>query len=304
MKNNDLVVLDKITGEIVEDAEFYRKDEFEEAVEKEVKKTLENAQKQREGLEKMAQKQKALANGKPLDFIQCIQEPIIEVLPKLNITECGSFMLLLSYMQQRKGGLLTHKTSPLNQKHIQKIFGKEERRTRAILTNLEALKLIRSEWANGSKIYYINEKYHTMGKRKRGRGNKIAPFIKLMKTKLGEIVKHLSPEALGILYKIIPYFHYTTFAISSTPNEPDDEKIKNLSCAGLARLLDLDRATVAKYIDELSANGIILSTKSKKSIIYYVHPDVLWSCANPNTDSADALRRMFTAHTYKSLPKN
>ena len=122
-------------------------------------------------------------------------------------------------------------------------------------------------------------------------------FIKLMKGKLCELVKCLSTDALGLLYKIIPYFHYETFRLTDTPNESDLTKVKHLSHAKLAKLLGKKEVTIEKYMNELSAKGVILSTKSKNSINYYVHPDVLWSSKNPNTDSADSLRNMFNAHS-------
>lgn len=306
----DLVGLDKSTGELIEDVEVYQKGEFERFVNEAAEKRFnelkieedKKKQRQREGLNKARQIEEARANGEGLEFIQCIQEPLTKLVSEPELTECGYFMRLLSYMRQKNRGLLTDGKEPLDQAKIQKIFNLKERQTRGILTKLEKYGLIKSQMVvrskRRSKIYYVNEVYHTRSKQK----GKKALFVKLMKDELDKNVQRLSNDALGLLYKIIPFFHYKNFMLTTTPNEIDLDKVKGLSLAGLAKLLNHDEDTIDKHMNELNDNGIVIYTKSKKSHVCYVNPDVLWSDTEPNTDEADKLRadflrEMFNAHS-------
>ncbi|MFJ7664149.1 hypothetical protein ACIQXW_17480 [Lysinibacillus sp. NPDC097162] len=255
------------------------------------------AQRQREGLKKAQLREEARnKRGNDLEFIQCIQEPLTKLVSEPELIECGYFMRLLSHMRQKNGGLLTDGKEPLKQAKIQKIFDKGDRRTREILTRLEEVGLIKSQLVKRSKVYYVNEVFHTRGKQK----GKKAHFVKLMKDELDKNIRRLSNEALGLLYKIIPFFHYKNFMLTTTPNETDLDKVKALSLAGLAKLLNHDEDTIDKYMNELNDNGVVLYTKTKKSHVCYVHPDVLWSDTESNTDKADELRADFLREMFKA----
>ncbi|MFP5111598.1 hypothetical protein ACSU64_04340 [Bacillaceae bacterium C204] len=48
-------------------------------------------------------------------------------------------------------------------------------------------------------------------------------------------------QLAGLLYAILPYFHYKTFLLCTNPNEEDDKALDPMSESELAELLGIDR---------------------------------------------------------------
>jgi len=229
-------------------------------------------------------------------FVQCFHDPIKDVTPHLSLTESGAIMKLLLYMKMNSEGLLQKDTKPLKQLDIKNILGKGKTQTAAIIKRLEELSLLLPIKNGRSKLFYMNEEFHIMGKR-----NKKVHFTKVLTTKLREVVSQLKLEQLGFLYKILPYFHYEKCVLAHNPNEHVESKIQYMNRNELAIAINHDVDYITKLVRQLVANSLIMVTNSSRNVLYYVHPDLMYRQENDgNNDYCNALRQMFENHQRES----
>lgn len=218
-------------------------------------------------------------------FVINLMEPIREVMRELTLTQAGVMMKLLPYTQ--KDGKLKSNGVPLTIKEIAKIIKRAEKATRTSLNELESIGLIKSE--GRPKTFSVNASYHlanTIQDRKN------AKFVKLYKSKAKELLEGLSLVESGLVYKMIPFFHYETFILCANPNEPSPQLYEELSQTDLAELIRYDVEELRKLINRLRTKGVILQTESSYIKSHYVHPDLFYRM-DRETDHARQLRAMF-----------
>lgn len=239
-----------------------------------------------------------LRGNKP--FISCFHDTIKDVTQYLSLTESGAVMKLLLYMKINGGGLLQKHGKPLKQIDIQNILSKSKRQTVDIVKRLETLSVLIAVKEGRSKLFYMNEDFHVMGK-----ATKKGYFTKLLTTKLREVVKDLKLEQLGFLYKILPFFHYDTCILSHNPNEKDERKIRYMNRNELSTAINYDVDNITSLVKKLEEKGLIMSTRSFGNILYYVHPDLMYRQANDgDIEKFNTLRKMFKAHQANANRRN
>jgi len=229
--------------------------------------------KQHEAWLKQQQRKKAIERGRDEPHVGCFQDPIKEVTPHLTLTQCGALIKLLLHMKMSNGGLLMKNKVPLSLTDIQKILGKGRTQTSAIVEKLEILSIINSQKEGRSKHFYINEKYHVMGKHPKRKGKRY--FIKLYIDKLGGMVDDLTLEELGFLYKILPYCHYYNFYLVHNPKDGDFAKIEHMNRKELAAAINYDADNVTALVKQLRKKGLIMSSNSSGVVLYRVHPHLI-----------------------------
>jgi len=267
-------LIDTETGEkVADDVASYRTARQQEAYEKH--KEIENYK---------------LRGTRP--FIGCFHDSIKEATPHLSLTESGAVMKLLLYMKMNSKGLLQKGGEPLKQIDIRKILGKGRTQTAEIVKKLEYLSILVPDRKGRSKLFYMSEEFHIMGK---GAGKRY--FTKLLTSKLREVVDDLKLEQLGFLYKVLPYFHFDTCVLSHNPNEREEKKILHMNRKELAAAINYDVDNITTLVKQLRKKGLIMTTNSSGNVLYYVHPDLMYRQANDgNLSKYDALRAMFKAH--------
>lgn len=233
--------------------------------------------------------------GKVKEFIACFHTSIKAVTQHLSLTESGAIMKLLLYMKMNGEGLLQKEGKPLKQLDIQKILGKGKTQTVAIVKKLEYLSILISVKEGRSKHFFINGELHYMGKLA------VKSFTKLMKTKLSEVVDDLKLEQLGFLYKILPYFHYDNCYLAHNPNESELTKIKYMNRKELANIINYDVDNVTSLVNQLRRKGLIMTTNTSGSVLYRVHPDLMYRQDNDgNNDKMNAIRDDFETHQIEA----
>ncbi|MFJ7978448.1 hypothetical protein ACIQZI_22840 [Peribacillus sp. NPDC096379] len=202
-------------------------------------------------------------------------------------------------MKMNGKGLLQKDGKPLKQIDIQNIFGKSKRQTVDIVKRLETLSILIAVKDGRSKLFYINERFHSMGKITRE-----GKFTKLLTTKLREVVKDLKLEQLGFLYKILPYFHYDTCVLSHNPNEQDEKKILFMNRNELSTAINYDVDNITALVKKLEEKGLIMTSRRYGNVLYYVHPDLMYRQANNgDMEKFNALRKMFKAHQVNAISR-
>ncbi|SFS47399.1 helix-turn-helix domain-containing protein [Marininema halotolerans] len=233
-----------------------------------------------------AYKRKVALKDRGKVWVACYHEPIRSVVKKLTLIEAGAIIKLLPYLRFKSEGRLINEGKPLKQKDIQKVLGRGKKATSSILNKLKKLGIIEVDKIETSNEYRLNSGYHSMGFVEK------AHFTKLYQVKTREIIENLTISQTGMLYKLLPFFHYERYFLCANPNEKDPEFIRLLTREDLAVLTGHSRETVSRMMNALCDEGVImqLSTAGVEAVI--VHPDVMFRL-NSETEHTRVVRKQF-----------
>lgn len=218
-------------------------------------------------------------------FVINFMDNIRGIMPSMTLTEAGVLMRLLPYTQGK--GEIKENGKHLKLTDIQKIIKRSEKPTRQTLSQLEKLGLLTSE--GKPKRYKVNPNYHHIGNLHGRKGEK---FVKLYKNKAKELLDGLTLNECGLVYKILPFFHYETFILCANPNEPKPELFEELSQTKLAELIGHDYGELKTLLAKLRGKGVLLQTESSHVKSHYVHPSLMYR-KDYDTEHARQLRAMF-----------
>ncbi|AIQ13641.1 helix-turn-helix domain-containing protein [Paenibacillus durus] len=249
---------------------------------------------QREARRKRRQRSRAIEMRSGMRWVACYHDAIRSVTLALSLTEAGALIRLLPYLRFKGEGRLIENGKPLKQTDIQRIIGRSKAATIALLRRLEELGIITKETNGRTNIYSFNAEYHTYGTVNDG-----VKFTKLYQYHANEITRDLGLNEIGLLYKILPYFHYTTYYLCANPDEENENNIEHLTRERLAELIGHEPETVSRLVASLQAKGVILSTRSVSSVNYIVHPDVMYRKETEDVEYTDFVRRLFKQHQLR-----
>lgn len=226
-------------------------------------------------------------------WVASYHDPIAELSEGLTLTESGAIIKLLPYMRFRANGQLVKDGKPLKQTDIQRIFKRGKTATRDIMNELELKGVISVLKEGRSNVFYISAKFHEKGSVRRD-----DMFTKLYQVRTREITDDLALHEAGILYKILPYFHYSEYYLVSNPNERDTSQLRYIDHGELADLIGMKRQDLSKSVRTLRNKGALMSTDSGRKVRYIVHPDVMFR-QSIETDWTQAVRKLFEPHMRK-----
>lgn len=223
-------------------------------------------------------------------WVSAYHDSISAIVNDLSLTHAGAILKLLPYMRFKADGKLINNGKPLKQTEIQRIFKRSKRATIDILSELSDIGVIQIVKEGRSNVYYITAEYHTMGHVRDG-----VKFTKVYQRKLQEVIEDLALNDVGLLYKIMPYFHYSEYYLVANPNETIEDNIEHLTRDQLAKLIGHDADTVTRVLSKLRGRKALLSTTSGNTTRYIVHPDLMFR-QQRETEWTRAVRKMFDKH--------
>lgn len=223
-------------------------------------------------------------------WVSAYHDSIGAIVCDLSLTHAGAILKLLPYMRFKADGKLINNGKPLKQTEIQRIFKRSKRATIDILSELCDIGVINIVKEGRSNVFYVTADYHTMGYVTDG-----AKFTKVYQRKLQEVIEDLSLNDVGLLYKILPYFHFSEYYLVSNPDETDVSKIEHLTREHLAALIGHDADTVTRVLSKLRGRKALMSTSSGNTTRYLVHPDLMFR-QQMETEWTRAVRKMFEQH--------
>jgi hypothetical protein len=226
-------------------------------------------------------------NGRGRTWVACYHDPIKNIAKEMSLIEAGALLKLLPYLRFKTEGKITRDGEAMQLKEIQQVLGKGKTQTRNILNGLEKLKVVFKEKDGRQNSYFISKTFHTMGEVLEG-----MRFTKLYQKRTKEMLDKLKMNEAGILYKMLPFFHYSEYCLCSNPDEEDVTKLDMLTREELAELIGHEPETVSRYINTLMNQNIILKMVSSKSVNYYVHPDVMFR-KQAEDEKTEKIRDMF-----------
>src|SRR5690625_286629 len=273
MNKRNLGVIDRDTGELVTDGSVSLRHRSQD-----------------EGYQKHLEKERYQYTTWNVHWVASYHDPIERISKELSLTETGAIIKLLPYMRFRAQGKLIKDGKPLKQADIQRIFKRGRTATRDILNELQAKGVISVQKEGRSNVFYISAEFH-----EKGNVRESERFTKLYQVRTRDITDSLALHEAGILYKILPYFHYSEYYLVDNPDESDLSKLRYIGRNELADRIGMREYDLTQAVRKLRSKGALMSTESGKSIRYLVHPDVMFR-QSIETDWSDAVRKMFAAH--------
>ncbi|MES5264258.1 hypothetical protein [Priestia megaterium] len=223
-------------------------------------------------------------------FIACYPQELRKINHELSLIEAGAAMRLLGYLRWNKGGKLIDKDEPLKIKDLAKILSKGTTATKAILKRLESFGLINKAREGRANAFFINPQFFQFGG-KLGSGY----FMKLYSVKSRNVVSELTLQEAGMLWKVIPYFHYENYYLCENPDEPDPSVIRHMTRERLAEHVGHDTKTVSKLTNALKRKGAIMTTEARGCKRYIINPDLMYR-KDYEDDYTRSVRELFKQH--------
>lgn len=221
-------------------------------------------------------------------YVNCYHDPIKDVTQTLKLNELGALIKLLPYLRFKGSGLLEAKGKPMTTKDIAKVIGKGERTAKGIIANLLAEGVLVKEGERKGTRYYVAERFHTIGYTLEGQA-----FTKLYQRETRLRADKLAIQEAGLLYKMIPYFHYQTYFLCANPDADNrEEELAHLNQSQIADLIGESRETIKRGVNALMAQGFVMKISSFNTSRILVNPDVMFR-AEYETAHTDTIRRQF-----------
>lgn len=274
LKRHNVAIVDLDVGEIMQDGEYYLR-----------------SRKQDEGFKQALEKERYISSTADKHWVASYHDHIEEVSSRLSLTETGAIIKLIPYMRFKSNGKLIKDGKPIKQADIQRVFKRGKTATRDILNKLKSEGVISVLKEGRSNVFYISDRFHDKGSVRDS-----DKFTKLYQVRTREITDELELHEAGILYKILPYFHYTEYYLVDNPDEEDVSKLRYIGRNELARRIGMRRQGLTKAVNKLRSKGALMSTNSSNSTLYLVHPDVMFR-QTTETEWTEVVRKMFAKHT-------
>lgn len=238
-------------------------------------------------------KKKRFHHGR--NYVVSYNEAVAGIIRNLSLIEAGAMIKIMLQLRMKGDGKLLKGSlvSPESMKKadIARVLGRSKSSTNALVDRLVELDLLEDR-ADG---FYVNKRFHSMG-------GSIADevFTKVYTVRAKEIIDDLKLNEIGMLYKIIPFFHYSEYYLCVEPNV-NKAFIEYIGRETLAERIGHDVGTVSKTMSKLQSAGAILVTGTRKEVRYLVHPDLMFRQAEGHENEwTNAVRKLFEDHAKKS----
>jgi hypothetical protein len=227
-------------------------------------------------------------------YVNCYHDAVTELNEILDVNEMGAIMKLIPHLKMHSGGQLVFESKRMSRTEIRKVIGKGDRWTRDILKTLVDAQVLIEAKDGRRKVYNVSDRYHTIGYTLKDRY-----YTKLYQTKTRADINDITIQAAGVLYKMLPYFHYARYYLCENPNEPNPERLHHLTQTRLAELVNVERSIVKRGISELSRYGFVMISKSFGATVIMVNPDVMYRKKSTD-DYTDTVRYQFAQTKEKA----
>jgi predicted transcriptional regulator len=229
------------------------------------------------------------------NYVVSYNEAVAGIIRDLSLIEAGAMIKIMLQLRLNGDGKLLKGSlvapEPMKKADIARVLGRGKSATNALIDRLVSLDLLEDR-PDG---FYVNKHFHSMGGR-------IADevFTKVYTVRAKEIIDDLKLNEIGMLYKIIPFFHYSEYYLCVNPNV-DKAFIEYIGRETLAESIGHDVATVSKIMSRLQSVGAILVTGTRKESRYLVHPDLMFrQIEGYESQWTNAVRKLFDDHAKKS----
>lgn len=219
-------------------------------------------------------------------YVISVNQSVREVIKHMSLVECGAMFSIMIHLQFKSDGLLVKDGSPITMGDLEKILGKGRTQTVKLVNSLEKLSLLFKEKQGKSTVIRINEVFHFIGK-----GDKKGT-TKVYKERAKSLIEKLTLQELGVLYKIMPYFHWEHMVLCSNPDQMNTDYLGVLSLEELADLVNVDRRTLERIMPKLVSKNAVMKAQNGNRTSYIVNPRLFFRM-NTDTELTRTIRAIF-----------
>lgn len=242
---------------------------------------------QDEAYRKYKQEQDLSRDGRK--FVFSNNQNVEEVTKRMTLVEAGAMFSIMVHLDFNSDGIIVKNGKPITMTDLQDILKIGKRRVIDIVNKLESLSLLFRVKQGRKTIIQVNDSFHFIGKNL----DKKSYLTKVYTTKAKELLDSLSLQELGLLYKIIPHFHYEKMVLCKNANEKNPSKLELLTATELADLIGVDRRTLSRLLPALRKKGILMSVRTgSKAVSYVINPDLFYRMDRIPED-IDTLKMIF-----------
>lgn len=205
-------------------------------------------------------------------YVNCYHEPIVGLNETLAVNELGTIAKLLPYIKMKSGGKLFYEGKQMGIAEVRKAIGKGQRQATTLIAALVERGVLFAEYDGKRLVYGVSEKFHTIGHTLVNQY-----YTKIYQTKLRADLKEVSIQAAGVLYKALPFFHYSRYYLCHNPNVSESAgEIRHLTQRKFAEIVNVDRKVVERAIKELARQGFVMLSEAYGATVMMVNPDVMY----------------------------
>jgi hypothetical protein len=228
--------------------------------------------------------------GRSIDFTVSEMKNLHEVYGVLTTAQCGYLMLLQCYVGWDNGVLVNSDKTPMNKRDMLTTL----QLTKKTSTFYDFLKAcvkhgIINELDN--EEYAVNPRYHF-------RGAFDNPFVvKSYTTKMKRVYKEVKAADIGLIYRMLPFIHYSTNALCDNPHEQNPKGIRWFNRKELAEAIGVDPDTLGRRLPKLVFDGeyVVARIKlGKEPERYTFNPNVFYRM---DSDPDKTLISMFNVNS-------
>lgn len=222
-------------------------------------------------------------------FVFTDMDAVKEIMDRFSNKHLGYLLSMLCRMEYKTGRLIDEKGASLSENKFKGVLRVKDKRT--IDAFIDGM-LEHGVFEKREDGYYINQRYHFRNKALSDR------LIKSFITALRKVSDEISAGDMGILYRLLPYVHYTTNMICIDPFEEVPENIKYLNVKAIAELIGISERKTKAVLTRLRKAGIISETilrDDQRNRYMILNPYIFYR--KPGKPD-EALRAMFAATPY------
>lgn len=204
-------------------------------------------------------------------YVECYHDPIRRLNDRLKIHELGALIKLLPYMNRSKGGGFVKDGALMGVAEIAAVIKKAQRPTTRIIAALSDAGVLISDREGKRNVYGINPLYHSFAG-----GLDAGHYTKLYQAKTRVNIADVSLQAAGLLYKTLPFFHYSRYYLCANPNESNGGLIQHLTQNELARLIGEEESVVSTHMRELIRAGFVMRSEAFGNVVMRMNPEIMY----------------------------
>lgn len=195
-------------------------------------------------------------------FVQVNNEGVQLVNKTLTLTQAGTLLSLIAYMDINNNSLIYFNGKALSAKDIASLTDKSARGVQTQIAELVNLGYVRAEKVGRSFQYYINTELATRGE-KSSKGF----FSKVFTIELRALIQKLTVQELGFLFFMIPYFNTKFYTLCRTPYELDANKVELFDRERFSEETGISLVQVKRLIASLLKKGALVGLRTCRTAI-------------------------------------
>lgn len=216
-----------------------------------------------------------------------------EVTSVLTKAQCGFLLLLQCYVSYETGRLTNANKTPMSTDDMRKALRMNGSRKNTFYDFLRKCMDHHIIIENDDGSYSINERYHFRGVTPTG-----LSVIKSYTAKIKRIYGTVSPEDLGLIYRMLPLVHYATNTLCTNPSVNIPEEINALNRKELAEAIGVSVGEISRRLPKMTVDGeyVIAKVTVGGVEMYMFNP---WIFYRKMTAPDETLRTIFRVKAGK-----